>query len=78
MHCFTADAPAYTAAVAAARYCPDPQHSAPCGESRLRYKVLTAGFDAWNDKMEALLAAGVKIAANASAATVSQASGWPT
>ncbi|WIA28052.1 hypothetical protein OEZ86_010637 [Tetradesmus obliquus] len=43
------------------RYCPDPAQAAPCGESRLRYKVLTAGFAAWDDKREALLQAGVRL-----------------
>uniref|UniRef100_A0A383V8J6 Choice-of-anchor I domain-containing protein n=1 Tax=Tetradesmus obliquus TaxID=3088 RepID=A0A383V8J6_TETOB len=43
------------------RYCPDPAQTAPCGESRLRYKVLTAGFAAWDDKGEALLQAGVRL-----------------
>jgi opacity protein-like surface antigen len=67
---------AATAAAAAAitRYCPDPKDTAACGESTLKYKVLTAGFRAWNDKREVLLKAALKVAAAGSKLNVSQAS----
>jgi opacity protein-like surface antigen len=75
---FSAAAAAAAACSAAAagitRYCPDPKDTAACGESTLKYKVLTAGFRAWNDKREVLLKAALKVAAAGSKLNVSQAS----